>query len=300
MRILFITATRIGDSVISTGLLDYLVEQYPHSRITVVCGPLASSLFNSIPGLEQIITLEKETFGLHWFKLWLTVRGRRWDLVVDLRRSLISYLLQTERRSVLGHDNDKLHRVEFLSTMFNLDLPRAPRLWVTSHHEAAAFNILPWDKPFIVVAPIAAQSEKTWPLDRFVRLVDRLTASDGCFSGCKVVVVGGEEDRSVLTSYVSELRVANSYILAGCQDLLVVAAILRRSALTIANDSGMAHVAAAAGSPTLALFGATKPSLYAPRGKKVKLVKAEEAGEGGSMADISVDEVYNEAENFLK
>jgi len=300
MRILFITATRIGDAVISTGLLDYLVEQYPKSKITVVCGPLASSLFKTLPGLEQIIVLKKEAFGRHWFKLWSEVSRRHWDLVVDLRRSLISYFVQTKRRVILGRDNNMSHRVELLSKMFKLDPSRAPRLWITSHHEAAASDILPWDKPFIVVAPIAARPEKTWPLDRFVELVERLTASDGSLSGCKVVVIGGEEDRSVLTGYVSQLRGVTSYVLAGYPDLLVVAAVLKRSALTIANDSGMAHVAAAAGSPTLTLFGPTRPSLYAPRGPKVALVKAGGGGEGPRIADISVDEVYAEAHSFLK
>ena len=43
MRILFITATRIGDAVLSTGLLDHLAERYPHARITLACGPAAAA-----------------------------------------------------------------------------------------------------------------------------------------------------------------------------------------------------------------------------------------------------------------
>ncbi|MCZ6745098.1 MAG: glycosyltransferase family 9 protein, partial [Alphaproteobacteria bacterium] len=45
MNILFITSTRIGDAVLSTGILDHLICQFPDARITVACGPEAAPLF---------------------------------------------------------------------------------------------------------------------------------------------------------------------------------------------------------------------------------------------------------------
>ena len=65
MRILFITSNRIGDAVLSTGLLDHLIRTHPASRITVACGTVAAGLFAHMPNLERLIPLEKRPRGLH-------------------------------------------------------------------------------------------------------------------------------------------------------------------------------------------------------------------------------------------
>ena len=85
MDILFVTATRIGDAVLSTGLLAYLVDRYPGARLTIAAGPIAAPLFEAVPGLERLIVVEKRRWALHWLPLYAAVGARRWDLVVDLR-----------------------------------------------------------------------------------------------------------------------------------------------------------------------------------------------------------------------
>ena len=59
MHILFVSATRIGDAVLSTGLLSYLVERYPDARFTIAAGPVAAPLFEAVPRLERIIVIDK-------------------------------------------------------------------------------------------------------------------------------------------------------------------------------------------------------------------------------------------------
>src|ERR1700691_6656654 len=93
MKILFVTATRIGDAVLSTGLLAYLIGRYPGASITVAAGPLAAPLFEAVPGLKRIIVVDKKKFALHWAKLYLAVAASRWDLVVDLRGSAPGFFL---------------------------------------------------------------------------------------------------------------------------------------------------------------------------------------------------------------
>ncbi|HEX3995531.1 MAG TPA: glycosyltransferase family 9 protein, partial [Acetobacteraceae bacterium] len=66
MRILFVTANRLGDAVLSTGLLDHLIRTWPTARFTVACGPVAEGVFQRMPGLERIIVIEKQSFGRHW------------------------------------------------------------------------------------------------------------------------------------------------------------------------------------------------------------------------------------------
>src|SRR5579884_3321865 len=100
MRILFVTATRIGDAVLSTGLLSHLVERFPGARLTIAAGPAAAPLFEAVPGLERLIVVEKRPHGLHWPRLYREVAGRRWDIVVDLRGSAIAWLLRSGERRV--------------------------------------------------------------------------------------------------------------------------------------------------------------------------------------------------------
>src|SRR5690348_9739575 len=94
MNILFVTATRIGDAVLSTGLLSHLVETRSAARFTIAAGPVAAPLFAGVPGLERVIVVEKRAASLHWVQLWARVAARRWDLVVDLRGSALAWLLR--------------------------------------------------------------------------------------------------------------------------------------------------------------------------------------------------------------
>ncbi|MCB2109305.1 MAG: hypothetical protein KDE14_16465, partial [Rhodobacteraceae bacterium] len=97
MKILFITATRIGDAILSTGVLSELIRRHPDARITVACGPLAQSLFGGFPAVERIVVLDKRPLAGHWFKLWAETRRESWDLTVDLRRSLVPYFLRAKQ-----------------------------------------------------------------------------------------------------------------------------------------------------------------------------------------------------------
>src|SRR5580700_4444039 len=100
MDILFVTATRIGDAVLSTGLLGYLIERHPGARLTIAAGPVAAPLFEAVPGLERLVVMRKRPFALHWFGLYGAVAARRWDTVVDLRGSALAWLLYAGERRV--------------------------------------------------------------------------------------------------------------------------------------------------------------------------------------------------------
>ena len=124
MDILFVTATRIGDAVLSTGLLSYLVERHPGARFTIAAGPLAAPLFVAVPGLERVITVTKRPGALHWLPLFARVTWRRWDLVVDLRGSALAWLLRADERRVMAKGDPREHRVCQLAHLFDLDPPR--------------------------------------------------------------------------------------------------------------------------------------------------------------------------------
>lgn len=299
MRILFITATRIGDAVISTGVLSHLVEQYPQAKVTVACGPLAASLFASVPGLERVIPVPKKKFGGHWLKLWNDVRRERWDIVVDLRRSLLSYFIRTSKRYRLGPDDGTSHRVVLLSGLLRLDPPADPKIWLTQDHQAQAKALLGTEGPVIAICPVAARPEKTWPAGRFVDVVKALLSRDDEGKDVHLLFIGAEEDRSVVDDIASHLPSDRVITLLGHPDLLLVGAALSQSALTIANDSGLAHLAAAVGCPTIALFGPTRDDLYRPWGDHVHLVCAGGEVKNRLISDVSVEDVVGAANTFL-
>src|ERR1700754_3528481 len=100
MKILFVTSNRLGDAVLSTGLLDHLIRTYPGALITVVCGPVAEGVFARMPNRNRTIVLSKQKWGLHWLPLWSAAATQLWDLVVDIRGSALSWLVPTRRRAV--------------------------------------------------------------------------------------------------------------------------------------------------------------------------------------------------------
>ena len=125
MHILFVTATRIGDAVLSTGLLSHLIERYPGARLTIAAGPVAAPLFEAVPGLERLLVVSKERWRLHWLRLYGAVAARRWDLVVDLRGSALAWLLRAGERRVMAKGAAGEHRVRQLAHLFALDPPPA-------------------------------------------------------------------------------------------------------------------------------------------------------------------------------
>src|SRR5690348_12240612 len=143
MHILFVTATRIGDAVLSTGLLRHLIERHPSARLTIAAGPVAAPLFEAVPGLERLVVVRKQRWSLHWLPFYRAVAARRWDLVVDLRGSALAWLLRARDRKVMAKGDPGEHRVRQLARLFGLDLPPSPRLWTAPRHEDAAAVLVP-------------------------------------------------------------------------------------------------------------------------------------------------------------
>ena len=147
MRILFVTATRIGDAVLSTGVLSHLLDRYPGARVTVAAGRDAAPLFDDLPGLERIIAIEKQRWRAHWLGLYRAVLFRRWDVVVDLRASALAYLLWAKRRYVAQKRQVGEHRVKQMARIFDLDPPPSPHLWLAPAREAEAARLVPPGAP---------------------------------------------------------------------------------------------------------------------------------------------------------
>jgi ADP-heptose:LPS heptosyltransferase len=275
MHILFVTATRIGDAVLSTGLLSYLIDRYPAARLTIAAGPVAAPLFAAVPGLERVIIVRKQRWQAHWLALYGAVALRRWDLVVDLRRSALAWLLRAGERRIFGKDRRAEHRVRQLAQLFDLDPPPAPRLWTGPDHDRAATSLVPRGGPLLAIGPAANWRGKQWHGERFAELAHRLTAPDGILPGARVAVLAAAHERPQTEPVLATVPASRLIDLVGRTDLLTAAAVLRRCALFIGNDTGLMHIAAATGTPTLGLFGPSPLEHYAPWGPYTAVARTE-------------------------
>jgi len=273
MHILFVTATYIGDAVLSTGLLSHVVERFPGARLTIAAGPAAAPLFEAVPGLDRVLVLKKRRWELHWLALYAHAVRRRWDLVVDLRGSALAWMVRTGERRVMAKGDPREHRVRQLGRLFGLDPPPSPQLWTAPRHERAADALLPPGPPVLAIGPAADWRGKQWDAERFAALACRLTAPDGPLPGARIAVLAAAHQRAQAAPVLAAPAPGRIIDLVGRTDLLTAAAVLRRAALFIGNDTGLMHIAAATGTPTLGLFGPSPVEQYAPWGSCAAFVR---------------------------
>ena len=289
MKILFVTSNRLGDAVLSTGLLDHLIRTCPAARITVVCGPVAEGVFARMPNRDRTIVLSKLPYGRHWLPLWAKTATHVWDLVVDIRGSALSWLVPTRRRAVFRRIAGP--KVAQLAAILGVSPPPLPVAWTSPPDRQRAADLLPADQPAIVLAPTANWLPKVWPADRFAAVFHEIAGS--LLPGATAVVLGGPgaAERAMAAPLLAALPRAID--LVGVLSLPEVAAVLQRAALFIGNDSGLMHLSAASGAPTIGLFGPTDASVYGPAGRcSVAVVQP-------SMEAITVQQVSEAARKLL-
>ena len=132
----------------------------------------------------------------------------------------------------------------------------SPRLWTAPRHDRQAAALLPGGAPVLAIGPAANWRGKQWRADRFAELARRLTAPGGPLPGARVAVLAGAHEREQALPLLDAIPGERLIDLVGQVDLLTAAAVLRRCALFIGNDTGLMHIAAAIGDPDL---GAVRP-----------------------------------------
>jgi len=280
--ILFIASSRIGDAVLASGLVKRLHDEIPNARFTIVAGPVSAPLFADTPGLERLIVMRKSKGGGHWFKLWSQVRGRNWGLIVDRRGSGIARFLSAKRRAMhRSHPGGPVHKVVEAARLLKLaDDPPGPFLFTSAQTEARADALLGTGSgPILAVAPAANWVGKTWPAESFALLAMQLMQKRQPFEKGRVLILGGADDRRAAEPLRRSLPRDRWIDLTGQVDLITAYACLKRARLFVGNDSGLMHLAAAAGAPTVGLFGPSDDRLYAPWGPYTRVVRGPRAFE---------------------
>jgi heptosyltransferase III len=268
MKILFITSTRLGDAILSTGLLDHLLKTKPEARVTVLCGPLPASIFEGFPNVERIIPLKKRRYSLHWLDAWKAVYKTPWAQVIDLRNSALSRIIGAKERFIFGaHIDSQKHKVEQAADVLKLSSVPAPKLYFTPEQKAFARGLInPDGRLVLAVGPTANWIGKTWPAQNFIEVLHWMISQDGPAIGARVAVFAAP-DEAVQAKVVLEAMPESARIDGiGKGTPGEVAAAISLCDFYIGNDSGLMHAAAAAHVPTLGLFGPSYPHLYAPWG----------------------------------
>lgn len=277
-KVLFITSTRLGDAVLSMGLLDHIIRTHPDARLTIVCGGLPSSLFAGMPHLDKLIVLKKQKYKKHWFELWKQVVGTKWNIVVDLRNSVVSRLIPAKQRFIHGnHIDGKIHKTEQNARVMKLDHVPAPRLWLTEEQKRKAAELVPdGDVPVIGVGPTANWIGKTWPADRFIDVIKTITAPNGKFPNYRVAVFAAPGEEAAAYEVLNSIPAERQIDVIAKGDPGTAAAALARCVFYLGNDSGLMHCAAAAGVPTVGVFGPSYDNIYAPYGPHTAYVRTPE------------------------
>jgi heptosyltransferase-3 len=278
-RILFVTGNRLGDAVLATGALARLIADHPGARVTVACGALPASLFADLPGLERIVVMRRRRHGGHWLDLWAAAIGTRWDAVADLRGSALAWTLRARRRLVVHSQYRHEPRVIEIARQLRFDPPPAPTVWIAPERATRIAARLGNGTPILAVAPAANWGAKQWPAECFAELVRRLSAPGAILAGARLAVSAAESERAVATQVLESVPAERRIDLVGAADLLDLAAVFARAALFVGNDSGLMHLAAAAGAPTLGLFGPSPDWRYGPWGDKAAVARTPESYE---------------------
>jgi len=249
MNILFVSSTRIGDAVLSTGSLAHLSECFPEVRITIACRPLPAPIFAHAPSVEGVVALHKRSFAEHRLGLWTEVVGIAWGLVVDLRGSALSWTLWAKKPRVFRWVDNTIHRVKSLGRFFALYGPPAPRIWWSATEEAFAVKYIEDGSPVLALGPTANWTAKIWRAERFAVLLGLLTGTDGIFSDARIAVFGAAGERNIVLLVLQAIPPEHCINQVGTVDILTTAAYLNNCDLFVGNDSGLMYMAVATGTP---------------------------------------------------
>jgi ADP-heptose:LPS heptosyltransferase len=311
--VLFIAPGGVSEAVLASGLLKKLHDEAPNPRFTIVANHRVAPLYADMPKVDRILVTERRGSARRWFGLLGPMRARRWSLVVDMPSRVISGRLRPKGRPLRRADEAPAHKLIEAARLMRLEEdPPSPYLFTSPTTEAAAAALTAGEAPILAMAPTAGWVGKAWPIERFAEVARRLRAPGAAMPGARLLILGEKADAHEVEPLRSVAPRDLTIDLVGKTDLLTAFAALKRARLFIGNDTGFSQLAAAAGVPTLALFGPSDDRIWRPWGEDVRVVRGartlDEIRKVDStlnaqirhMIDLSAESVMSAAEALLE
>jgi len=301
MNILIVKLSAIGDVIHTLPSLAALRRCYPQAHISWVVEEAASDLLTDHPMLDRVLVSQRKRWvqdlregrdrgaALRDIRGFVrALRDRPYDLVIDfhgLFKSAVLVFLSRGRRR-LGYDSLQEGSGFFLNEKIPedmnkhavdryLDFPRHlgcdtsktefPIAIRETHHrrmeQLLAEKGIDAKLGFVAVSPLAYWETKLWDEAKFAAVCDRIANE----LGLSVVFTGESPEGAI--ARIRSLMKAPSASVAGETSLRELAALYRRASALLTTDSGPMHLAAAVGTPVVALFGPTSPERTGPYGE---------------------------------
>jgi len=313
-RILVIRLDLIGDLVLSLTVVHLLKRTYPDAEIDLLALPSSAKIAASDPALNEIIAYDPNIWrraqALLRPKNWSALRAlykrlhaRQYDLTVNVFGNwgaVLAVLSGAPRRvgfageaypgfmtdSVPGRHWDDpaapLHEVDYclqLAQAAGASITpddRIPHLAVDpqAYREIekllAREGIQPGSK--LIACHVSSNNgqSKRWPVPYWATLIERLIREDGD----SVVLTGAQNDLALIELILQRTH-EHPVNLAGKTSLTQLAALLQRADLVVTGDSGPMHIAAAVGTPLIAIHGPTNPAHSGPLSPKATVLRSD-------------------------
>lgn len=329
----------VGDTIISFPAVHSLYTLFPQARIYVLTKSHLAELWEANPDIDEVIPYEmprgiSRIFGE--LKIARLLKDRGLDLALILPRSFssawmaflggISYRIgyggeardwllteRVERDPQLLQQHRMYYYLHLLEKVGDCAPPPLPQLSLNGALQGWAGEFLAQrglkDRLLIGFNPGATYGEaKCWPLERFVTLGRRLIAE----YGASVIIFSSPDPREMELNAAIAQGIGDGCVnLSGETSLLQLASVLRHCRLLVTNDTGTMHVAAAVGSPVVAIFGPTDPRTTSPLGEGHVIVRREvpcspclkrvcPEGHHQCMRQITVEGVFKEVDRILQ
>jgi len=305
MRIIVRGTNWIGDAVMTIPALRRLRASFPAASISLHTRNWAEGIFRDADFIDEIIGFDKGASKVaSILEQARILKPQQFDLAVLFPNSFESALVAklagipkrlgyaTQKRSFLLTDkvgipdwkNERHESNYYLNLVGQVEeillgselevTPDSSSLPVAESRRSAANEILAeagvdLSRPTIALGAGSTNSlAKRWPAEYFARLCDLLSGD----LNANVLLLGSKEERSVANEVIEQSR-SNISDLSGKTDLAEATAILNVVDLFISNDMGLAHIAAAVGTPTLVIFGPTNHITTRPLGENVEVIR---------------------------
>lgn len=288
-NILLVQLGDIGDVVLTTPTLRAVKETCPEARVSILVRKPFGGLLLADPNLHEVIEVSTKVRGhlirtlqdhLHFAR---RLRLARYDLVIDLRSSdrgtILSFLTRAPERIGRHADNSFLRKLFF--TKLLPDPPYAPlpvhpgadqslrivrAMGIVTNNSVPKLHVAPKDKDraiellaecgltpasrWVTINPCSRWKYKEWGYEKWGEIIDLLWQNHRLVA----ILIGSPEDTST-TEQITAGRKDHAYNLAGRTTLEELSALLAMSTLHLGVDSAAPHIAAAAETPTLTIFG---------------------------------------------